>query len=63
MEFPILCFYSCNLIPPFQDGLTPLAHAAKEGSVEIVDLLLQKGAYVNLPDRVSSFFCLVFSMK
>lgn len=36
-----------------QDGLSPLAHAAKEGTVDIVDMLLQKGAYVNMPDRVS----------
>ena len=36
-----------------QDGYTALTHAAKEGYVDITVLLLQKGTYVNPPDRVS----------
>lgn len=36
----------------FQDGYTALTLAAKDGHVDIVYQLLQKGAYVNLPDRV-----------
>jgi len=36
-----------------QDGFTALTLAAKEGFIEISNLLLQHDAYVNLPDRVS----------
>ena len=32
----------------FQDGLTALALACKEGNYEIVSQLLSSGAYVNL---------------
>ena len=35
-----------------QDGYTALTLAAKDGHIDIVYQLLQKGAYVNLPDRV-----------
>lgn len=36
----------------FQDGYTALTAAAKDGHIDIVYKLLQKGTYVNLPDRV-----------
>ena len=44
-----------------QDGFTALTLAAKDGFIEIVNMLLQKEAYVNLPDRVSSSVCLSLS--
>ena len=36
-----------------QDGFTALTLAAKEGFIEICNMLLEHDAYVNLPDRVS----------
>ena len=36
-----------------QDGLTSLGSAAKEGHKEVVELLLNAGAYVNIQDKVS----------
>lgn len=42
-----LCFFNFR-----QDGHTALTHACKNGHLEIVQMLLQSGAYVNLPDRV-----------
>ncbi len=41
------------MVECFQDGLTALAIAAKEGFVEIAHDLIAKGAYVNVVDRVS----------
>jgi len=35
-----------------QDGFTALTLAAKEGFIEISNMLLEHDAYVNLPDRV-----------
>jgi len=35
-----------------QDGFTALTLAAKEGFIEICNMLLEHDAYVNLPDRV-----------
>jgi len=36
-----------------QDGFTALTLAAKDGFIEISNMLLEHDAYVNLPDRVS----------
>ena len=35
-----------------QDGATALMHAAKSGSVEVVDLLLRHGARIQHQDKV-----------
>lgn len=38
----------------FQNGLSPLGVAAREGYAEIASMLIQIGAYVNCIDRVIS---------
>lgn len=38
----------------FQDGETPLIKATKMRSIEVVELLLDKGAKVSAVDKVSS---------
>ena len=37
----------------FQDGKTALMRASNSGHVEIVEMLLSKGAQVDLQDKVS----------
>jgi Ankyrin repeat. len=43
-----------------QDGLSALAWAAKEGYDEIITKLIDKGAFLNMPDRVRYSPLLVF---
>lgn len=56
---------SLSLVP--QNGQTPLMLAAEQGSLEIVQELIRRGANVNLDDVVrepfwpSSELCLLFS--
>lgn len=42
--------------PILQNGLSPLAIAAREGYVEIASMLIELGAYVNAVDRVQLNF-------
>ena len=44
--------YSC-LHHSLQDGVTPLNVASQEGHKDIVEVLLNHGAEVDLPDKVS----------
>ena len=37
----------------FQDGMTSLCGAAKEGNVDVVKLLLENSAYMNIQDKVN----------
>lgn len=39
-----------------QNGLSPLAVAAREGYAEIASMYIERGAYVNAVDRVQCFF-------
>lgn len=47
----LTCF--CGLLPCWQNGQTPLMLAAEQGSLEIVQELIRRGANVNLDDVVS----------
>ena len=44
-----------------QNGITPLFIASQKGHTSVVSLLLDKGAAVDLPDkvRINNFTCLV----
>lgn len=48
-------FFSCKLavINNGQDGWTPLNCAASSGLVEVLKLLIQAGANINLANKVS----------
>ena len=48
-----LCLISVLLLIYLQEGNSALAWSAKHGHEEIVQRLLARGAYFNLPDKVS----------
>lgn len=57
------------LVLALQDGLTALMVAAQEGHTEIVRVLLQSGAAVNVQNKVTTkielillFYCMITNM-
>ena len=44
----------CDMAFSLQDGLTPLIGASLASHIECVNVLLDKGAQVNLQDKVSA---------
>ena len=45
------------LLHPLQNGVTPLIAASHEGHRDIVEVLLNHGAEVDLPSKVSVCMC------
>lgn len=64
-----LCFFQCCdcfkpvfLLKHIQNGQTPLMLAAEQGSLEIIQELIRRGANVNLDDVVSALSVALFSV-
>ena len=50
-----------NLTLFVQDGITPLMYASKTGELEVVKILLQKFAKIDIPENVPGLFCFGFA--
>ncbi len=52
------CLFLCLLLRGVKYGLTPLYVASEGGHHQVVELLIRKGANVNLADEVRTSMCI-----